>query len=323
MRWLMLGVLTACQSEVPAVRGTLAHTSDAELYAKAHAVLEEAGIHELTWGVTPFLTSTGDASDRYKAMVSEVSERIDVPINVIAGADYADVESKLLSGAIDIAVMSPYAYVKAHAKDPEVRVVATHIANGTESYGAYILTRDDSGIETINDLKGRTFGFVDSRSSSGWLFPVSRMLDDDVNPLTEMEGRFYGSHARVIEAIVHGEVDAGATYRAALSAGRGRIPEAKNLKVIARTERIPYDAYVVRAQFPAEAILGLQKAISSVSTRDAVGRRALSPLGDINGFVRTDDAHYSGVRETEDRVRSILSQQGGTLPKPFPDKDAP
>ena len=38
---------------------------------------------------------------------------------------------------------------------------------------------------------------------------------------------------------------------------------AKNLRVIARTERIPYDAYVVRSGFPTKAILGLQKAISS------------------------------------------------------------
>ena len=42
--------------------------------------------------------------------------------------------------------MSPYAYVRAHAKDNNIRAIASHIANGTESYGAYILTREDSSI---------------------------------------------------------------------------------------------------------------------------------------------------------------------------------
>ena len=95
---------------------------------------------------------------------------------------------------------------------------------------------------------------------------------------------------------------------------RQRSPGAHNLRVIARTERIPYDAYVIRSGFPTEAILGLQKALSSVSTRDADGREALKPLGDINGFIRTDDTHYKSVREVEARVQSLLALPGGTLP---------
>ena len=49
--------------------------------------------------------------------------------------------------------MSPYAYVRAHAKDNNIRAIASHIANGTESYGAYILTREDSSIRTLTDLR--------------------------------------------------------------------------------------------------------------------------------------------------------------------------
>ena len=272
----------------------------------------------MTWGVTPYVTSVGQVEDRYRPMVKMVSERISTPIEVIAGKSYEDIETLLLSGQIDLAVMSPYAYVRAHAKDNSIRAIASHIANGTESYGAYILTREESPIRQLTDLKGKRFGFVDKRSSSGWLFPASRMLDEGLNPLTEIDGRFYGNHARVIAAIASGEVDAGATYNAALREGRGAIPGANNLRVIARTERIPYDAYVVRSGFPAEAILGLQKALSSVSTRDSAGRIALEPLGDINGFIRVDDVHYRRVRDTEDRVRSLLDLPGGKLPDPMP-----
>ena len=321
MRWLPLFCLLACQNETPTVRGTIARTPASEMYARASAVLKEAGIQQMTWGVTPFVTHSGEVEDRYRPMVDMVADRLSTPMRVISGENYKDVETLLLTGQIDIAVMSPYAYVRAHAKDTNIRAIASHIANGTESYGAYILTRDDSPIRRLSDLRGKSFGFVDKRSSSGWLFPASRMLDDGINPLTQVDGRFYGNHARVISAIASGEVDAGATYNAALKEGRGEIPGANNLRVIARTERIPYDAYVVRAGFPVEAILGLQKAISSVSTRDAAGRQALAPLGDINGFIRVDKAHYKRVRDTEDRVRSLLDLPGGKLPDPVPEED--
>ena len=318
MRYIFILCLLGCHAEGPSTRGAIAQTPASEMYEMASDALSAAGVKTMTWGVTPYVTSVGQVEDRYRPMVKMVSERISTPIEVIAGKSYGDIETLLLSGQIDLAVMSPYAYVRAHAKDNSIRAIASHIANGTESYGAYILTREESPIRQLTDLKGKRFGFVDKRSSSGWLFPASRMLDEGLNPLTEIDGRFYGNHARVIAAIASGEVDAGATYNAALREGRGAIPGANNLRVLARTERIPYDAYVVRSGFPAEAILGLQKALSSVSTRDSAGRIALEPLGDINGFIRVDDVHYRRVRDTEDRVRSLLDLPGGKLPDPMP-----
>ncbi len=315
----LLGVIcsilaVACTDPPESARGTITKTPAAQMYKQSRLALHEAGIERLTWGVTPFITEIGSVETRYQPTVDIISERLSTPMRVIAGESYADIETLLLTQQIDIAVMSPYAYVRAQSKDPNIRAIATHIANGTESYGAYILVPESSPVRSLTDLADKTFGFVDERSSSGWLFPASRMLDEGINPLTDLDGRFYGNHERVIRAIASGEVDAGATYNAALSEGRGRIPGANNLRVIARTERIPYDAYVVRSGFPVKAILGLQKALSSVSTRDPEGRKALAPLGDINGFIRTDNTHYRSVREIEARVQSLLALPGGRLP---------
>ena len=288
------------------------------MYKQAHTALKEAEVQQLIWGVTPFVTSDGSVESHYEPTVRIVAERLSIPMQVLAGENYADVEARLLAGSIDIAVMSPYAYVRARAKNPGIKAIATHIANGTESYGAYILAREDSDIRTLADLRGKPFGFVDPHSSSGWLFPASRLLDAGMNPLSDIEGRFYGSHAAVISAIASGEVAAGSTYVAALAEGRGKIPGANKLRVIARTERIPYDAYVVRPDFPIKAILGFQKALSSVSTRDPRGREALTSLEDINGFVRTDDAHYKRVRDVEKRVQSLTHLPGALLPTIVP-----
>jgi phosphate/phosphite/phosphonate ABC transporter binding protein len=293
------------------------------VYDEAHQALSDAGIARLTWAVTPFVTQGGSVDERYQPTAAIIAERLAIPIRVIAGESYADVESLLLRGQVDIAVMSPYAYVRARAKDPNIRAIATHIASGTESYGAYILTREDADIHSLSDLRGKPFGFVDQRSSSGWLFPAARLLDAGINPLEDIQGYFFGSHAAVIAAVASGEVAAGATYTDALKAGRGSIPGAKQLRVIARTKRIPYDAYVVRAGFPVGAILGLQQALSSISTTDAKGRKALLPLDDINGFVPADDAHYRSVREVEARVATLIGLAGSTLPAPVPKDSNP
>jgi phosphate/phosphite/phosphonate ABC transporter binding protein len=314
---LVVLLLGGCDEQPEAARGRIFQTPAGVMYEQTRTSLNDAGIDHLVWGLTPFVSPTG-VDDQYRPTIGLISERLRVPIHVRAGRNYEHVEEMLLSGEVDIALMSPYAYVRAKARAPNIRVFATHIAKGTESYGAYILTQEDSPIRTMNDLRGEVFGFVDQRSSSGWLFPISRMLDDGINPLQEVSGHFYGSHERVIEAIVNGEVAAGATYDGALAEGRGRIPGANNLRVLARTQRIPYDAYVLREGFPEKAILGLQKALSSVSTRDARGRDALSSLVDINGFIQADDAHYRGVRIIEEKVQRLLDLPGGTLPSIVP-----
>jgi phosphonate transport system substrate-binding protein len=318
--WALILVLMglACTEEHGGARGLIAKTPAEVMYKQAHMALREADVQRLTWGVTPYVSSDGTVETHYQPTVDIVAERLSIPMQVVVGESYAEVEAGLLAGSIDIAVMSPYAYVRARAKQPGIKAIATHIANGTESYGAYILAREDSDLRSLADLRGKRFGFVDPHSSSGWLFPASRLLDAGMNPLTDIEGRFYGSHAAVISAIASGEVAAGSTYVAALADGRGKIPGANKLRVIARTERIPYDAYVVRSGFPIKAILGLQKALSSVSTRDPRGREALAPLEDINGFVRTDDAHYKRVRDVEKRVQSLIHLPGALLPTIVP-----
>ncbi len=306
-------LILGCEDRPETARTRIDRVSAEVLYAQARESVQKEGIKELTWAVTPFVTTTS-VDEQYRSTINLVSQKLGIPMNILVGQNYADVENLLLSGDADIAVMSPYAYVRAKEQVPDIQVFATHIANGTESYGAYILARSDSGINSLQDIKGKRFAFVDPRSTSGWLFPASRMMDEGINPLEDIEGHFYGNHKRVIEAIVNGDVAAGSTYDGALATGRGNIPGAENLEVIARTQRIPYDAYVLRKDIPQGVILGLQKALSSVSIRDADGRSALAPLMDINGFIPADNTDYKIVRAVDSQVRELI-ERGGNLPK--------
>lgn len=319
--WALAAVLlVGCEDPPETARGRIARTPARTMYRQAKNALLENGIENLVWGATPFV-SQGGVADQFRPTISLVSERLDIPMTVRAGKDYEDVESMLLSGEIDIAIMSPYAYVQAKAKQPDIRVFGSPISGGTETYGAYILTHEDSNIRSLADLRGLPFAFVSDRSTSGWLYPASRMLDEGLDPTKDVQGKFYGDHSRVIAAIASGEVAAGATYDGALAKGRGHIPGAQGLRVIARTRRIPRDAYVVRSGIPTEALLGLSTALSSVSNRDAQGREALAPLVDINGFVRIEDAVYRPVREIEAKVQALLGAGGGTLPVVIPEQE--
>jgi len=320
---MVLSLFLGCEDPGETARGGIAQAPSRLVFKRSQNALKDAGIHSLVWGATPFVTRSVDVAEQYQPMVSLVAEHLSIPMSVRVGDDYEHIETMLLSGEIDIALMSPYAYVQAKAKEPGLKVFCSPIANGTETYGAYIVAREDSDIHGLLDLRGKPFGFVNSRSTSGWLYPASRMMDEGMDPTRDVEGIFFGDHAGVIKAIVSGKVAAGATYDGALATGRGQIDGARDLRVIARTQRIPYDAYVVRKGFPVKAIPGLQLALGRVSSRDARGRAALAPLIDINGFIRSDDTVYREIREIDDRVQSLLRSSGGTVPNSIADPEEP
>jgi phosphate/phosphite/phosphonate ABC transporter binding protein len=298
----------------------VSRTREAEpelVYARGREALTKAGTTQLRWGLTPFVSTTS-VDAQYRPTLALISSRIGLPIEIVVGQDYADLEQQLLSGTIDVATMSPYAYVRAKEQAPGIQVFATHISGGSETYGGYIVAREESHVRTTEQVRGQSFAYVDPRSSSGWLFAASRLVDEGIHPVDDVQGMFYGSHAAVIKAVISGQAEVGATYGDALEDGRGRIPGAEKLRIVARTQRIPFDAYVVRSGLPREARDALQLALSQVSTRDTVGREALSTLMGLNGFMATTDSHYKSVRAVDAEVRKALLAAASGLPRVAP-----
>ncbi len=275
-----------------------------DLFSRAAEALKEANIDRIKWGLTPYL-DVETLVENYGPILSYVEARVGVPVELLVGDDYADLETRLVQGQVDAAIISPYSYVRAKASEPGIEVFASHIAQGSERYGAYIITHEESGIESISDLVNRTFAFVDRRSTSGWLFPAARMLEEGIHPARDVHPRFLGSHTEVFQAVLDRRFDAGATYEGALGEGRMRDPDAAvMLRVVAKAHRVPHEAYAVRDGFPPVASEAMGRALSEISTATAQGRRLLAPLLRLNGFMPVDDSHYDVIREVEAEVRA-------------------
>jgi phosphonate transport system substrate-binding protein len=279
-----------------------------EVLSAARESLQTSGVERLRWGLIPYV-APDEIVARYSPIINRVSERLGVPIDIVVGNDYQHLEELIVTGQVDVAVLGPYAYVRARKRAPSMEVFASHIALGSTTYGTYILTHEDSGIEHLNDIVGRRIAFVDRRSTSGWLSPAAHMLEKGINPVTDVEALYLGSHERVFGAVARGEVAAGAVYGAILSEGRKRNSEGSQIIVLAKCARIPYDAYVIRAGV--EPVVGdaLALALGEISTRDRKGRRTLASLARINGFVPVTDDHYNTIRQLEDRILKELGPE--------------
>jgi phosphonate transport system substrate-binding protein len=85
-----------------------------------------------------------------------------------------------------------------------VTVGAAAIRNGLSWYAAQFVVHVDSGIETLADLEGKTWGIPDFGSTSGYLYPSVLLAE---NGITTGEVVETGGHTNAMLAVYNQEVD--------------------------------------------------------------------------------------------------------------------
>jgi phosphonate transport system substrate-binding protein len=197
---------------------------------------------------------------------------------------YAGVIEAMGAGRADIGWLSTFAYVVAHQMyGVQVRLVTVRF--GLPYYRAEIITRADSGIDTIAQLRGKRFAFVDPASTSGYLFPLAALKKAGYDPATFFgQTMFAGSHDNVVLAVYQGRADAGAVYEDARATMQHSLPDVmRTLKVIWYSEPIPNDTVSFRRGLPGDVTNRVTNALLQFSQTPA-GLDALKSLYEIDGL---------------------------------------
>ena len=93
--------------------------------------------------------------------------------------NYVAVVEAFGSSRADIGVMNSFGYIMANEKygaSAKLRV----IRYGHDYYMGQIIAHVDSGINSVNDIKGKKFAFTDPSSTSGYMFPLKILKDAGV-----------------------------------------------------------------------------------------------------------------------------------------------
>lgn len=292
----MLLLALACTSpdeEAPPVE----EASYEETVSAGKEALAEAGVSRLRWGMTAFVDPES-AVERWQPLWDHVGDELGVTIELVPLEAYEGVEEAMRRGEVDGATFRPRAYVHAREAMP-LQLVGTHVVGGSAEYSAYIIMLEDQSVRDVAglpDLGGGPFGFVHPNSTSGFIYPAAMLQEAGVHPLEDVEARWYRSHAGVFDAVSRGAVLAGAvnSIELALSASD---PSAPSMRIVAKSDRIPYSAYVLREGLPPAAVSAMAAAMNGVSTKSAEGRELLRALPGVNGFLPVEDGYYDPVRD--------------------------
>lgn len=217
-------------------------------------------------------------------------------------ANYVAVVEAFGSKRADIAVMNSFGYImtnKKYGADAKLRV----LRYGEDHYRGQIIAHVDAGITKVGDIKGKRFAFTDPSSTSGYMFPLKILKENNAEPGNTT---FAQKHDNVVTMVYQGQVDAGATYysppskdgeiRDARSRVKTQFPDVEDkVKIIEITEKIPNDPFVFRKDLPTEVASKFIAAVKKyLSTPE--GKKIFKTIYSVEGIVDATDKDYDGLR---------------------------
>ncbi len=269
------------------------------------------GRTRLRFGATPYL---GSAATRraFAPLTAYLAEHLGVPVDLVVEPSYGDLIDAVVAGRVDIVQISPLSYVLARQRLPDLRLLASSLSFGATTYSSFIVVRNDDPAQSIDDLRGRRFAFVDSRSGSGYLLPYDAFLDRGIDPEVDFSSvRLSGSHAGALADLLEGWVDATAITDGTLNnARRGEVVGADDVRVLFVAGRLPYDALCASPALSDSVAKRVAAAFGALNTRTQVGRRVLANAAGLTGWMRGDDRRYDPIGRIAARVRAHRAGHG-------------
>jgi phosphonate transport system substrate-binding protein len=252
----------------------------------------------------------------FRETCDAIEEATGVKLRPTVMASYTELATSLEEGKIGLAWLPPIPTLELEARRLAT-ILAIPARHGATTYQSALIVRR-GGPRTIGELRGRRAVWVERDSAAGYIVPRMVLASQgiDVRRFFSRES-FVHSHSAVIDAVVNGDADVGATYchvaekrvvRAAWLEESGRA--LRPIDVLATSGPIPNDAMVASSSIAASARSALTRWLLDPTPR---ARDLLRRLLGAGEFRVPDPRHYDPLRHM---LRAAHARGQDAMPSP-------
>ena len=290
---------------------TVFKTSFIIMLALAMAIPSMVGASPEAWpkkirlGLIP--TEGGsETKERFEPLVKHLEASLGIEVEAVSASDYAGIITAMTHKHLDFAYYGPKSYTEAAEKANAEALVMERNKKGEPGYYGIIITRKDSGIQTMEDARGRVFAFTDPNSTSGFLVPnILFAREIKIPPETYFKQvKFSGSHGASILSVKNMSIDVAATNNLDLDRmiEKGQVaPDEFN--ILWKSDLIPGSPIAARKDLPASLKTAVTGALVSFS-----GNKAGLEKLQNGGFIFADDSSYDVIRYLK-RLKKELAKK--------------
>lgn len=253
----------------------------------------------LRMGIVP-LESPAVMFKKFSPIIDYLGKRLGRKIDLKVAVDFQGAVNDLGQGVTQLCFMTPSTYVEAH-KRYEARVLVKALREGKPYHHAVIIARTDSTINTVEDLKNRSFAFGDPHSTSSHIVPRGMLLAAGVDIKDLFYYNYLGHHDDVAKAVLNGDFDAGAVMETTAYKYKDM-----GLKFIKFSEDVPEFNIAVAGSFDPIVTAELKALLLAINDSSPDGASVLRSIDEkYTGFTESADDDYNGVRLMMTRIGLI------------------
>jgi len=225
-----------------------------------------------------------DRAKRWEPFRSYLSGALGVDIEWREATDYAGVIEALKARKIELAWFGPASFARAWiVTDGNAEPLAAEIdKDGGFGYFGVIIVKKDSPFKSVDDLKGKRFGFADPNSTSGHQAP-RYFLGEAGYDVDQYFGAttFSGSHENSVKMLYDGQFDAVATWWTNEKKSNMSRMEEKGMiepgqyRIIWKSPRLPSDPFTVPSWLPDAMKSDIKAALVHFHEKDPEAFKAL------------------------------------------------
>ena len=246
--------------------------------------------------------SPTELARKFEPLGKYLESRLGMKIEWTPVTDYAAAVETLANRKVDLAWFGGFTFVQSSVRSGGKTIPLVQREEDTVFKSVFIASKD-SGINSLEDLKGKTLSFGSQSSTSGHLMPRSFLLAAKIDPDKDLKRvSFSGAHDATIAAVASGKVDAGALN---ISVWNKFVEDKKvdptQVKVIYTTP--PYFDYnwTVHADMPATLRDKIAQAFLDLNPSTPQGAEILK-LQRAAKFVPTRVENYNGIKSAAENA---------------------
>jgi phosphonate transport system substrate-binding protein len=243
----------------------------------------------------------GQGQSPFEELCALASAAAGLRFEPVIAASYAELTAAILDGEVGLAWLPPVPTIELETR-AAASVLAIPARRGATTYHAAFIVRR-GGPKTLAELRGRRAAWVQRDSAAGYLVPRMHLAAQGFDVLRFFARElFVHSHTGVIDAVVSGEADVGATF-CTVDASSGLVvrsawqdEEGQSIRAVEALTTmgpIPNDALVAAAELPAASRAALTRWLLTLDGRAKEIFEGMLGSGD---FRVPADNHYEILR---------------------------
>ena len=251
-------------------------------------LLLQAADKPLRFGVFPF-KSPKAMLKLFMPVARQLESEIGRPVQIVSAPNASQYNERAIAGDYDLIWPCNTCYFKIHSK-----AGYTAVAQGYPSFHGIVITRKDSGITQLSQLKGKKVAAAWKNSYAAYKFFSNKMKELGFSPPEDFSVSFLGKLDTIIFSVIGRHHDAGAIRQDALYSSRfDRVRD--QLSIIYTSQEVPQFPFAVKPDMDQKTVDQIVKILTQINSDTAHGKVILKALK-IEEIRPCADSDYDAFR---------------------------